>query len=231
MSLTDTSLNGAATAPAAAIAPAVKAVLPRRRRPGLIAAGVVIVVIGFLGAYMFARAAGTNQPVLAVVNTVTAGHQITDADLKTVQVNAGSGLTPIPVEQRSTVVGQYARVELVGGTLLTAEQLTDKAVPGKGQQLIGLELKPAQLPSRTLRPGEPVLLVITSDARNVTLDGKGAQASSLPQPPTITATVAGVGAATPDGRVVVDVVVAEANGPGLLERASQGRVAIALVSR
>ncbi|RZU46642.1 SAF domain-containing protein [Krasilnikovia cinnamomea] len=231
MSLTDTSRNGAAL-PAPSIAPAVKAALPRRRRPGLIAAGVVILVLGCLGAYAFARAAGTNEPMLAVTTTITAGHQITDADLKVVQVNAASGLTPIPSTQRNTVVGKYAKVELVAGTLLTNEQLTTTAVPAAGQQLIGLELKPAQLPSRPLRPGEPVLLVITSDPRNVTLDGgKKATSADLPSPPTVAATVAGVGAKATDDTVVVDVVVPEANGPGLLERASQGRVAVALVAR
>lgn len=232
MSLTDTPVNGATAAPPVpTLAPAVKAALPRQRRPGRVAAGVVILVIGALGAYMFARSAGTNQPVLAIASTVTAGHRITDADLETVRVNAGSGLAPIPVDQRYSVVGKYAKVELVDGTLLNAGQLTDEAVPGDGQQLVGLELKPAQLPSRALRPGEPVLLAITSDPRNVTLDGKGAEAGTLPQPPTLAAIVAGVGAAAPDGRVVVDVVVPEAKGPGLLERASQGRVAIALVAR
>lgn len=230
MSLTDTRTTSAPASALPPSAPAVKAALPRRRRPGLFAAGVVIAVLGGLGAYTYASAAGDNRPVLAVAGTVTAGQQITDADLKVVQVAAGSGLTPIPDSARDTVVGKYARIELAAGTLLVEGQLTDKAVPGAGQQLIGLELKPSQLPSRTLRPGEQVQLVITSDPRNVTLDGKGAQGQSLPSPPTFPATVAGVGTAASDGRIVVDVVVATANGPGLLERASQGRVAIALVA-
>jgi len=232
MSLTDTRPQGTVQ-PAAALPPStpvVKAALPRRRRPGLIAAGVVIVVLGFLGAYTYATAAGDNRPVLAVATTVTVGQQITASDLKVVQVNAGSGLAPIRADQRGTVVGKRAKVELVAGTLLTAGQLTDEAAPGAGQQLIGLELKPSQLPSRTLRPGEPVQLVITSDPRNVTLDTKGAQSQALPTPPTFPATVAGVGQAATDGQVVIDVLVAAANGPGLLERASQDRVAIALVA-
>lgn len=232
MSLTDTRPQGIAAPPTALppSTPVVRAALPRRRRPGLIAAGVLIVVIGVLGAYFYATAAGDNRPVLAMAATVTAGQQITDADLKVVRVSAGSGLTPIADDQRDTVVGKYARIELVAGTLLTEGQLTDKAIPGAGQQLIGLELKPSQLPARALRPGEPVQLVITSDPRNVTIDAKGAQKQALPQPPTISATVAGVGPTATDGQVVVDVVVAEQSGPGLLERASQGRVAIALVA-
>jgi hypothetical protein len=233
MSLTATRTNGTVP-PVGSLpssAPVVKAALPRRRRPGLIAAGVVVVILGFLGAYVYATAAGDNRPFLAVASTVTAGQQITDSDLKVVQVNAASGLTPIPEGERDTVVGKYAKTELIAGTLLLADQLTEQAVPGPGNQLIGLELKPSQLPSRTLRPGEQVQLVITSDPRNVTLDAKGAQAKGLPTPPKYSAVVAGVGAAAADGQVVVDVVVPEANGPGLLERASQGRVAIALVAR
>jgi hypothetical protein len=232
MSLTDTRPNGTPVTAAALppSTPVVKAALPRRRRPGLIAAGVVIVVLGVLGAYVYATAAGDNRPVLAVAGTVAVGQEITAGDLKVVKVNAGSGLSPIPSDQRESVVGKHAKVELVAGTLLTAGQLTDEAVPGPGKQLIGLELKPSQLPSRALRPGEPVQLVVTSDPRNVTLDAKGAQSQALPTPPTFPATVAGVGAAAADGQVVVDVLVAAANGPGLLERASQDRIAIALVA-
>ncbi|WP_430786857.1 SAF domain-containing protein [Actinoplanes sp. G11-F43] len=232
MSLTDTRPNGA-PAPASVLpasVPAAKAALPRRRRPWMFAIGVVAVVLGFLGAYTWATAAGNNQPVLAVAATISAGHQITAADLKIVQVSAGSGLAPIAETARDQVIGKYARTELVAGTLLVEQQLTDKAIPGSGQQLIGLELKPSQLPARALRPGERVQLVITSDPRNVTLDAKGAAAQTLPNPPTFPATVAGVGPTATDGQIVIDVVVPAANGPGLLERASQGRVAISLVA-
>ncbi|GAA2910505.1 flagellar protein FlgA [Actinoplanes cyaneus] len=232
MSLTDTRTPtgpGPASLPMSAAAPAR---MPRRRRPGLLAAGAVITVVAILGGYSYARTAGDAVPVLAVANTVTAGHQITAADLKTVQVNRGSGLEPIPADQQSSVVGKYAAVELLGGTLLTGGQVADTTVPGTGKQLVGLELTPGQLPARALRPGEAVQLVITSDPRNVTVDAKGGDAAqALPRPLTLPATVAGVGERAADGNVVVDVEVAEAYGPGLLDRAQQGRVAIAVVAR
>lgn len=229
MNLTDTRPAGA---PAAPLPPSTaKAVLPRRRRPGLIAAGVVIVVLGFLGAYWFATTAAASKQYLAVATTITAGQRITDADLKVVQINPG-GLTPIPAAQRASVVDRYAKVELVAGTLLINDQLTDNGFPGPGKQLIGLELKPAQLPARDLRPGEPVLIIITSDTRIQPggPDGKNA-AQDLPNPPTIKAVVAGVGAPGAAGQVVVDVEVNATDGPGVLDRASQGRVALALVAR
>jgi hypothetical protein len=209
----------------------VRAVLPRRRRPGLALAGVVIVVLGFLGTYAYTRATSATRAYLAAARTVTVGAQITDADLRIVDVNAASGLEPIPATQRSKIVGRYARVELVAGSLLTAGQLTDTAIPGPDQQLIGLLLKPSQRPDRTLRPGEPVLLIITSDPRNVTVDPKATASAALPNPPTIKATVAGVGKPTVDGQLVLDVLVSTLDGPGLLERASQGRIAVALTAR
>ncbi|BCY10929.1 SAF domain-containing protein [Actinoplanes sp. L3-i22] len=224
MSLTETRPAGPRP-----ISAAVAARMPRRRRPGLLAAGVVVTVLATLGAYAFARNAGDAVPVLAVATTITAGHQISAADLKTVQVNRGSGLTPIPADQQNTVIGKYAAVELVEGTLLTGGQVTDAAVPGPGKQLIGLELKPGQLPGRKLRPAEPITLVITSDPRNVTVGAKTAT-PALPRPLTIPATVAGIGDKAADGTSVVDVVIAEAYGPGLVDLAQQGRVSIALVA-
>lgn len=203
---------------------------PRRRRPGLAALGLLLVVLGMLGAYVLIQAIGAGHSYLAVARPVTLGSKVSDADLQVVQVNAVPGLRPIPADQRDQVVGRYARVDLVPGTLLTGDQLTDTFAPEPGQQLVGLELKPAQLPGRALRPGDAVLLVVTPDPRNLTLDPK-ATASTPPSPPTIKAHVVGVGKPQTDGQVVVDVTVSESDGPSVVSLASQGRIAIAVTPR
>jgi hypothetical protein len=208
-------------------------VQPRRRRPGLIAFGVLAVVLGALGASFLVLSIGSTSQYLAVARPVDVGAKITDADLQVVDVNAALGLKPIPAQDRSRVVGRYARVELVPGTLLAPDHLTDVAGPASGQQLIGIGLKPANLPARTLHPGDAVMLVVLPDPRTVggtEPSAKPGQSSGqspvLSTPPTVRATVFGVGKPQPDGQVVVDVIVSSSEGPGLVSLASQGRVGL-----
>jgi hypothetical protein len=237
MSLTTDRPNAATTAPAT-MAPATMAVEsparrlpPRRRSPMLAALGVLLVVLGALGAWVIVGALTSSGACLAVAQDAPVGTKITAAHLRVVQVNSPVGLAPIKAAERDTVIGRYAKVDLVPGTLLTAAQLTDTAFPGPGENLVGLELKPSQLPGQALRRGDKVLLVITPDQRAVNVDPKASSAQPLTTPPTVKATVVNVGAPQTDGQVVVDVVLPQADGPTVVALAAQGRIALAVTPR
>jgi hypothetical protein len=195
----------------------------------LIALGVVLTVLGTLGAYAYTAATGPAS-FLAVARPVAVGVQIGQDDLRVVDVNSAPGLEPIPAGDRGKYVDRYARVDLVPGTLLTAEQITDAPIPGPGEQLFGVELKPAQMPVTALRRGDKVLLVVTPDPRVAVVP-----VTNPNQPPTapatIEATVANVGAAQTDGQVVVDVVVPRRDGPNLVSLSAQGRLALSVLPR
>lgn len=232
MSLTAPARRGPAgtpTVPTAPSAPTVARVQPRRRSPMLIALGVVLTVLGTLGAYTYTAATGPAS-FLAIAQPVAVGMQIRQDDLQLVDVNAAPGLKPIPGGDRGKYVGRHARVDLVPGTLLTPEQVTDAPIPGPGEQLFGVELKPAQMPVTALRRGDKVLLVVTPDPRVAV-----ATETNPNQPPTgpatIEATVANVGAAQTDGQVVVDVVVPQRDGPNLVSLSAQGRLALSVLPR
>jgi hypothetical protein len=220
---------GSPTVPTAPSAPTVARVQPRRRSHLLIALGVVLTVLGTLGAYAYSAATGPAS-FLAVARPVAVGVQIGQDDLRVVDVNAALGLQPIPAGDRGKYVGRYAKVDLVPGTLLTAEQVTDAPIPGPGEQLFGVELKPAQMPATALRRGDKVLLVVTPDARAaVATETKPNQPPVAPA--TIEATVANVGPAQSDGQIVVDVVVPRRDGPNLVSLSAQGRLALSVLPR
>src|SRR5690606_28675782 len=120
--------------------------------------------------------------------------------------------------------------DLVPGTLLTADQVTDASMPGPGEQLFGVELKPAQMPTTPLKRGDKVLLVVTPDARAAV--GPDTRPNQPPAAPvTIEATVANVGPSQTNGQVVVDVVVPRREGPNLVSLSAQGRLALAVLPR
>jgi len=131
---------------------------PRRRRPGLAALAVMLVVGCSAVSASLVFASGDTTAVLTVVRAVPAGQALSAADLGTADIS-GSGLTAVAAASRDKVLGLTAAVDLVPGSLLTDGMLTREPVPGPGQAVVGLSLKPGLLPEAELRAGTAVMLV------------------------------------------------------------------------
>ena len=98
-------LNGRARGPLAA--PTL--VVPRgRRRPGLITAGVGLVMLGALVAVWLVTAAGNRTPVVAVARDVPYGTVITAADLTRADVSVDSSVATVPAGDSAGLVGKVA---------------------------------------------------------------------------------------------------------------------------
>ncbi len=218
---------GGRTLPAPAAAPVGR--LPRRRRWGLVALGVVLVAVCAVAAYLFVVTAGVTRPYLAVNRKVLYGATIAAGDLTVVDVNPAAGLQPVPASQRDQVLGKHAAADLFPGTLLTRAQLTDLAIPAPGQQLVGIELKPAQVPARTLKPGDPVVLVIVPPPGVVGVPDP--KASTPARPESIQATVAAASPPATNGNVRVDVAVNQTDGPTVAAMAAAGRIVVVVTTR
>jgi hypothetical protein len=153
------SLNGRLnTAPVPPRAPERLPQPPRRRRPGLTAMAVMLVVGCSAVSASLVLASGDTTTVLTVVRAVPAGQALAAADLGTAEIS-GSGVTAVAAASRDTVVGLTAAVDLVPGSLLADGMVTREAVPGAGQAVVGLSLKPGLLPDAELRAGTTVMLV------------------------------------------------------------------------
>jgi len=202
--------------------------LPRRRRWGFVALGIILVAVCAVVAYLLVTTAGVTRPYLAVTRNLPQGAAITSADLTVVDVNPAAGLHLVAADERDKVIGKHVAADLFAGTLLNPAQLTDLAVPGPGQQLVGVELKPAQVPARTLKPGDAVILVVVPPTGLSGVPESPANAAARPQ--SITATVAGAMAPATNGNVRVDVAVTQADGPTVASMAAAGRVVVVLAA-
>jgi hypothetical protein len=131
---------------------------PRRRRPATAALGVLIILgsAGVSGALVL-RGDDTTA-VLTITRAVPAGHVMTSGDLAPAEIS-GTGVTGVAATSRAEVVGMTAAVGLVPGALLSPGMLTDDPVPGPGQAVVGLALKPGLLPVTELTPGARVMVV------------------------------------------------------------------------
>lgn len=201
----------------------------RRRRPGLIALSVALIAVGGLSGAVLYSASGQRTPVLVVARDVPVGTKLTKADLAEASVALDPAVKSVKASSAAGLVGQRAAVDLRAGSLLTPSQVTDKSLIGPGQQLVGVSLKPSQLPATRLSPGQKVLVVSTPDADAVaTAEENGLDA----KPKTVAASVVAVGApATGTGNVVVDVAVPVRDGAALAARVATGNVAVIVDAR
>ncbi len=193
-----------------------------RRRSGVLAAGVALVVVGALGAAYLTQVVGDTVEVVAVTRDVQPGEVIERADLTVADVSADPALDPVPADRLTELVGQRAAVALTIGSLLTAAAVTEQVLPAAGQSLVGVALQPAQLPSEPLQAGDRIRIVDTP-------------ASQAEPPASTPQTIPGVvvSAAAPDdsGQTIVNVTVPSGQAAALAARVATGRIALILDTR
>ncbi|MFD8078230.1 SAF domain-containing protein [Streptomyces sp. NPDC059718] len=234
--------SAAADAPTAPAGPqagpvaAPRMVRQRRRRPGLIALSVALIAAGGLSGAVLYSSSGHRTAVVVVARDVPVGTRITEADLATASIALDPAVRSVNASRAGGLVGQRAATDLKAGSLLAPSQVTDQSLLGPGEQLVGVSVKPSQLPATPLVPGEKVLIVSTPDpngapSRTAT-NGNGPTAENGVEPVTLSAKVVAVGRpATATGAVVVDVAVPATDGPALAARAATGNVALVVVAR
>ncbi|MFF4647289.1 SAF domain-containing protein [Streptomyces sp. NPDC001389] len=239
MSTTTTGAQGRAAVPgpggpADSPAPAPRVVRQRRRRPGLIALSVALIAAGGLSGALLFTASGQRSSVLVVTRDVPVGATVTEADLAPASLALDPLVKAVPTAKKAGLVGQRAAVALKAGSLLSPGQVTAVSLVKNGEQLVGVALKPSQLPASRLAPGQKVLIVSTPDPAQAAgaAAASGKPADPAPAPKTLAATVVAVGVAAPaTGVVVVDVAVPAADGPMLASRVATGAVALIVAAQ
>jgi hypothetical protein len=194
----------------------------RRRRPALIGLSLALIAVGGLTGAVTMVGTGHRTPVLAIAQDIPVGSAITAQDLVTASISLDPALQTVPASDEQRIIGSYATVELKPGSLLTRSDVTNQQLVGPYNQVVGVLLKPGQLPSAPLTPGLQVLVV-----------GTPAQDSDLPTSPPLTLPGEVVEVGTPDseGNVTVDLSVASTDGPALAAWAATGRIAIIIQAR
>lgn len=202
----------------------------RRRRPALIALSIALIATGGLAGAVLYTASGQRTSVVIVRRDVPVGSQITKDDLGQASIALDPAVKSVKAAKAGSLVGQRAAVDLKAGSLLAPSQVTKQSLVKPDEQLVGVSLKPSQLPATPLSPGQKVLVVSTPDPNAVGGSGKSTGTDSPPE--TLPATVVAVGKpATATGVVTIDVAVPASDGPALAARVATGNVALVVASR
>lgn len=194
----------------------------RAKRSWVWTAGAIALIVAGALAGVFVYSSGSHtQQVFIVSHSVARGQIIGQSDLSTLDISEGQKTQGIPVADSSDVIGQVATVDLPKGSLVTSASIASSLSVPSGQALVGLSLKPAQLPAQPLVAGDQVAIV------PVATDSTGTSGTD-------TAAVTGVVSDTANnqasGTTIVDVYVSATTAADLTSRASAGAVAIYLTS-
>lgn len=210
------------TADASPFAPPRPTARPRRQ-PRWIAAGLLSVCVGGLGAaLLYAEATGSRE-VLQVARPVSRGEQIRPGDLRPVQVGSVPGISTVPADRASELVGRRALIDLAGGSMLADGAIGQPSVE-KGSTQLGVKLAPGRVPVGDLPTGTAVLLVPVDDPRVAPGAPPSAQASA---PPTVAAVVVTVPRPGPDGvATLLDVRVPQEKARLVAELAAADRLVL-----
>jgi hypothetical protein len=149
---------------------------PSARRRNRLAAGVALGAIAIGGNIAVYSALNSSEPAVQVVRDVAAGDAITSDMLRTVDVNVDATVNVIEGADLTSLVGQYARVRLVSGSLVTRQALQVGPLVSIGNAVVAFEVDASELPVG-VRERVPVRLVIPADRNDddqtpVSIDGR-----------------------------------------------------------
>jgi hypothetical protein len=163
---------------------------PASRRRSRIAAGVALAAIAIGGNLWVYSNLDTSEPVVQAVRDIPAGEQITTDMLRAVDVDVDGTVNVIAGDRLDSLVGSYAKVRLVSGSLVTAEALQPTPLVTPGASVVAIQVADGSLPIG-LRERVPVLLVVPAD-RSETETGATSIAGRVVGLPTDTASALGL---------------------------------------
>ncbi|MFD0902626.1 hypothetical protein [Actinomadura sediminis] len=202
---------------------------PRERKPALAALAVLLILGGALASAYLVVASGDRVSAIVVAQPVAAGQRIPEAALREVPIG-DTGIEYLSWSEAAAVTEHYATVPLVEGTLLTNAMISPTNDAASGRLVVGLALKPGQLPVGGVVEGKHVTVYAVGGEEGAARPGTVLAADAI---------VVGVGAGgggdtiagerLSAGLTTVDVAVPPGDAADVATAASAGAVAIALI--
>lgn len=128
---------------------------PRERKPALAALAVLLILGGALASAYLVMASGDRVSAIMIAQPVAAGQRIPQSALREVRIG-DTGIDYLSWAEAKAVTRHYATVPLVEGTLLTNGMISSTNDAASGRLVVGLALKPGQLPVGGVTEGKHV---------------------------------------------------------------------------
>jgi hypothetical protein len=197
----------------------------RRRGKVLIIVCIVAVLAAGGGGYLAGRFTAPGQArltkILVTDTALPQGAQLSAADLLVITVRPGVSTPPgsLGPTAESSLIGMATTTALPSDTIVTRSLLAPAAsVPHAADALVGLALKPGQMPAGGLTAGEQVLIVLVPSSNNA------------PATPLISSTVWDVQGSVAAGMVTATVIVPATIATRLAGYATRGELALVVTA-
>jgi hypothetical protein len=204
---------------------------PRERKPALAAVAILLVALGAASAGYLVLNAGHRVGAVEITQDVGQGQQVPASAIKEVQINADTDVSYVAWQFASRVTGDFARVQIPKGTLLTSLMLATTSNLTAGKVEVGLSLKPGQAPTNLLI-GQTVQAFPVGNGSGCAggANGSGTGTTATPGESITTGTIVSViGTTSTNGSTAAVTLAVPATDAGILAcYASAGDVAIAL---
>ncbi len=145
---------------------------PAARRRNRIALGVALAAIAIGGNVYLYATLDDAEPVVQVVRDVPAGEQITADMLRTVDADVDSSVNVVPGDRLDALVGTYAKVRLVSGSLVTSDALQATPLVTDGSAVVAIQVPEGTLPIGVRERVAVILVVANGDGGPTTVDGR-----------------------------------------------------------
>jgi len=132
----------------------------RPQRPGRALFGVLLVVVSVVVALTIYTRIGDRHEVVAVTRTVLAGEQLSASDLRVVSISSDDSLPSVASSAMDSMVGQYARVRIVQGSLLVLDSVQSRPLVDPSKVLMSVPVPLSGVPTG-LREGSRLVLILT----------------------------------------------------------------------
>ncbi len=198
---------------------------PSGRARARIALGVLLAVVSVGAILLVFSTVDRRVPVLQLVRDVPAGDVLVADDLRVVEVSSDPTLQVVAADLLPAMVGRYAKVRLVAGSLLTLPALQSRPLVADGAAIVAVLVSPGELPAG-LRERSHVRIVLP-DLDVASAAGVPSTGGVVAPPRSVDGRVVGL-PAQPDavtGSVSVSIELSEADAV-LLASAAGGRIVL-----
>lgn len=141
------------------------------RARGRLALGALIVAIGVLINLAIYRSVDDKSPVLQLNRDVPAGQQISADDFRTVEIGADGAFRSVPSSDLNAVVGSYAKVRLIAGTLLAREALQAGPLVAPGASVVAVTVPAGEVPIGLRERSRVSVVIVASDRTSASVSG------------------------------------------------------------
>lgn len=132
---------------------------PAARRRNRIAAGVALGALAVAGNLVVYTSLDDRREVVQAVADIPAGSEVTADMLRTVEVDVDDSVLTVPADRLDLIVGQYAKVRIVSGSLVAAPAVQAGPLVSPGRSVVAVTAPDGEIPAG-LRERSRVLLVL-----------------------------------------------------------------------